>query len=85
MQITAIRSKEIWTELIREHYLEKGTSAEAAGRKLLKVQFGKDGRIKPGKTADYMRSRHGSILKLFLSKMREERILRQHGQMDLPF
>ncbi|MBU4496034.1 MAG: hypothetical protein KJ874_12145 [Acidobacteria bacterium] len=85
MQITAKRSKEIWTELIREHYLEKGTSAEAAGCRLLKVRFGKDGFIKPGKAADYLRSRHGSILKLFLLKIGEERVRRLHGQMDLPF
>ena len=85
MHITAKRSKEIWTELIKEHYLERGTTAGAAGHKLLKLRFEKDGRIKPGKTANYVRSRHGSILKLFFLKIQEERIRLQNGQMDLPF
>lgn len=84
MKIPAKKCKEIWQRLVHQYYFTSKPYDEVIGRKLLRIQFGKDGEFKQGRAAAYAQTRHQAIVKLYKEKIKEERIQVNCGQMELP-
>ena len=85
MKVSAKRSKEIWSELIRTHYDSKDSYSDRIEARLLRVQFKPDGQFKPGRTSTYVLYKHPALVKLFQQRLEEERINLNRGQRKLPF